>query len=121
MTHGKLGYINTNYRYYIERRNEILMARKLRVQGQGMIHHVIARGNGKKDIFNGDIDRRKYLDLIRKYKLRYRFKVYAYCLMNNHIHLLLEKGSVNLSKIMQGIQQSYTQYINKNTRQQVMF
>lgn len=89
------------------------MARPLRIQGEGMIHHVLARGNRKVDIFTTDRDREKYIELIKKYKERYQFKLYAYCLMNNHIHLLIEEGPVNLSRIMQGIQQSYTQYVNK--------
>lgn len=89
------------------------MARKLRIQNEGMIHHVLARGNKKGEIFKNNRDREKYIELIRKYKTRYEFKLYAYCLMNNHIHLLIEEGKISLSKIMQGIQQSYTQYINK--------
>lgn len=89
------------------------MPRKLRIQDEGMIHHVITRGNSQTDVFKTDNDRRKYLNLILRYKARYFFKVYAYCLMDNHIHLLIEEGKFSLSKIMQGIQQSYTQYYNK--------
>ena len=89
------------------------MARKLRIQDEEMIHHVIARGNSRNKIFITDSDRIKYLELIRRYKKRYFCKVYAYCLMDNHVHLLIEEGAVSLSKIMQGIQQSYTQYFNK--------
>ncbi|HCC06999.1 MAG TPA: hypothetical protein DEP72_02360 [Clostridiales bacterium] len=48
---------------------------------------------------------------------RYIFKLYAYCIMDNHVHLLLEVGDTPLTKIMQGIQQVYTQWYNrKNTR-----
>ncbi len=89
------------------------MPRKLRVQQAGMIHHVIARGNNKEDIFNEDNDRIRYLQLIERYKNRHMFKLLAYCLMDNHVHLLIKQSEVDLSKTMQGIQQSYTQYFNK--------
>ncbi|MDO5650101.1 MAG: transposase, partial [Gallicola sp.] len=85
----------------------------LRIQEEGMLHHVIVRGNRKNNILIRDKNRGKYLELIQRYKNRYQFRMYAYCLMDNHIHLLLEEGEKSLSKIMQGIQQSYTQYFNK--------
>lgn len=48
-----------------------------------------------------------------RYRKRFGMTVYAYCLMSNHVHLLLETGSESLSKFMQGLQQSYTQYVNR--------
>ncbi|QNO14307.1 transposase [Alkalicella caledoniensis] len=60
--------------------------------------------------------------LLDKYKERYRFKLYAYCIMDNHVHLLIETGKVPLSKIRQGILQSYTQRINlKHSRTRHVF
>lgn len=89
------------------------MPRKPRVQQPGMIHHVIARGNNKENIFRSDDDKIRYLQLIDKYRERDHFKLLSYCLMDNHIHLLIKQGEVSLSRTMQGIQQSYTQYYNK--------
>lgn len=89
------------------------MARRPRVEYPGAFYHVITRGNNKKDIFLGKGDRRRFLDKVGKYKERYHFLLYAYTLMKNHIHLLIETGDVPLSKIMQGILQSHTQYHNK--------
>ena len=89
------------------------MPRKPRVQQPGMIHHVIARGNNKENIFRSDDDKTRYLQLIDKYRERDHFKLLSYCLMDNHIHLLIKQGEVALSRTMQGIQQSYTQYYNK--------
>jgi REP element-mobilizing transposase RayT len=57
-----------------------------------------------------------YLDRIEHYRERYRCIVYAYVLMSNHVHLLIETGAVGLSKIMQGIQFSYTQRYNRRYR-----
>ena len=57
-----------------------------------------------------------YLDRLARYRKRFSVTVYAYCLMSNHVHLLLETGSEPLSKFMQGLQQSYTQYFNRKHR-----
>lgn len=89
------------------------MPRKPRVQQPGMIHHVIVRGNNKESIFRQDADKIRYLQLIIRYRERDLFKLLAYCIMDNHIHLLIKQGAVSLSKSMQGIQQSFTQYYNR--------
>jgi putative transposase len=60
--------------------------------------------------------RETYLERIEHYRERYRSVVYAYVLMSNHVHLLIETGAVGLSKIMQGIQFSYTQRYNRRHR-----
>lgn len=88
------------------------MPRKPRVQQSGMIHHVIARGNNKDDIFIDDNDRIRYLTLVNRYRDRFDFSLLSYCLMDNHVHLLIKQGDWSLSDIMKGIQQSYTQYYN---------
>lgn len=89
------------------------MARKPRVQYQGAFYHVIVRGNQRQKVFleEGDFDH--YRRLLISYRKRYSFTLYAYVLMPNHVHLLMEQGGNDLSKIMQGLQQSYTQYFNR--------
>lgn len=89
------------------------MARKPRVEYAGALYHVICRGNQRQVIFRSDADRKYYLDRLEQYRERYGFKVYAYVLMSNHLHLLLETGRVPLSRIMQGLQLRYTGYFNK--------
>ncbi len=89
------------------------MARKPRVHYEGALYHVICRGNNREWVFNDGEDKSKYIDIIQHYKKRYGFNCYAYCVMGNHVHMLIEVGSVPLSKIMQGIQLVYTQYYNK--------
>lgn len=89
------------------------MGRKPRVHYSGAIYHVIARGNNKENVFKEKSDFQRYIDLINKYKKKFDFFLYAYVLMDNHIHMLIEVKEHPLSKIMQGLQLSYTQYFNK--------
>ncbi len=89
------------------------MARKPRVQFAGALYHVICRGNQRQTIFRTDADRKYYLERLEQYRQRYGFKVYAYVLMSNHVHMLIEAGRVPLSRIMQGVQLRYTSYFNK--------
>ena len=84
------------------------MARKPRVEFDGAVYHVIVRGNQRQRTFHDDRDRIAYLERIEHYRQRYGFRLYAYVLMSNHVHLLMETKSVAVSKIMQGIQASYT-------------
>ena len=88
------------------------MARLARVVAPGYPHHVTQRGNRRQRTFFSDADYRLYLDLMGEWCGRCGVVVWAYCLMPNHVHLLLETGSVPLAKFMQGLQQSYTQYFN---------
>jgi len=88
------------------------MARPLRLEAEGAVYHVIARGNERKAVFRNDRDRERYLELLARYRRRFGFKVLAYCLMDNHVHLALERGPVELSRIMRSVQASYAQWFN---------
>ena len=92
------------------------MARKPRVEFEGAFYHVIARGNQRQDIFLDDKDRAIYLERLEHYRKRYDCQLYAYVLMSNHVHLLIETQKIPLSKIMQGLQFTYTQYYNRHHR-----
>jgi len=89
------------------------MARRPRVFAAGLLYHVIVRGNQRRKTFRHDDDYRAYLDRLEKYHTQCQVRIYAYCLMPNHVHLLVETGSTPLAKFMQGVQQSYTQYFNR--------
>src|SRR5215472_13522323 len=89
------------------------MARPLRLEVLGGLYHVIARGNERRSIFRDDADRRRYLALIARYREKFGFQFLAYVLMNNHVHLAIETGEAPLSKVMAGLQSSYTQYFNR--------
>jgi len=92
------------------------MARKPRIHYDGALYHVIVRGNNRAYIFRNKDNKEEYKKIVSKYKKRYRFKLYAYCIMNNHAHLLIEVEAIPLSKIMQGIQQVFTQHYNRRNR-----
>lgn len=92
------------------------MARPLRVEFQGALYHVIVRGNERKAVFRDDRDRKDYLRRLAHYAQKLEFRVLAYCLMDNHVHLAIERGKVTLSRIMACLQSSYTQYFNRRHR-----
>jgi putative transposase len=84
------------------------MARPLRLEFPGALYHVIARGNERKSIYRDDADRQRYLDRLAFYREKFSFQLLAYCLMDNHVHLAIETGKAPLSRIMAGLQSSYT-------------
>jgi REP element-mobilizing transposase RayT len=79
----------------------------------GALYHVIARGNQRQSIFLDEKDFNTYLSYLSEYKAQFPFLLYAFALMGNHCHLLLEVHGVPLSKIMQVLQFRYTRYFNK--------
>ncbi len=89
------------------------MARKLRVEVEGGLYHLIARGNDRQDIFHSHEDRQRFLALLLKEKVRSPFFLYAYCLMTNHIHLLLERQAETIGSIMQRVLGGYSHYYNR--------
>ena len=70
------------------------MARKQRVHYDGALYHVIVRGNNKEYIFKEDKGKEKYLETLLRYKKKYDFKLYSYCIMDNHAHMLIECLSI---------------------------
>ncbi len=92
------------------------MARKSRIEYERAFYHIISRGNQRRKVFKDEKDFQKYLTLLAFYKERYKYFLYAYVLMNNHVHLLIETRKNPLSKIIQGITQSYTMYFNRKYR-----
>ena len=67
----------------------------------------------RQRIFFDDRDREKFLEILKRTKKRYRFRLHAYVLMDNHYHLILETPEANLSQTMQNINTSYTVYVNR--------
>ena len=78
----------------------------------GGIFHVFARGNDRQTIFSDDLDRRTYLLILGDVCSRFSWGRLAYCLMNNHVHLLLETPQGNLSEGMQRLQNRYAKRFN---------
>jgi REP element-mobilizing transposase RayT len=88
------------------------MARPLRIEYSGAYYHVTSRGNEKKDVFQSQLDREKFLAYLESATIRYGAAIHAYCLMSNHYHLLMETPRGNLSRIMRHINGAYTTYFN---------
>ncbi len=89
------------------------MARPLRIQYEGALYHVTSRGNAKSSIFPEEEDRSAFLDILSRVNERYRWLCHAYCLMDNHYHLMIETPEGNLSSGMRQLNGIYTQYLNK--------
>lgn len=89
------------------------MARPLRIEYPGAFYHVTARGNERKDIFRDERDKERFLAYLESSVVRYKGEIHAYCLMNNHYHLLLSTPAGNLSQIIRHINGAYTVFFNK--------
>lgn len=88
------------------------IARKQRVWFPGAIYHLMSRGVRRKDIFADTMDRQVYLEILKTSLKKYGCILHAYCLMTNHIHLLLETGSIETGKVMKYISGCYAMYYN---------
>jgi REP element-mobilizing transposase RayT len=89
------------------------MARKLRVEYEGALYHVTVRSNGGAPLFAADKDRGYLLGRIDEARERHGVRVYLYCLMGNHFHLVVETPRGNLGRFMQGILTGYGVYYNR--------
>ena len=92
------------------------MARPLRLEFAGALYHLTARGNARADIFADDEDRLLFLDLLGKEVRQQGWRCYAYCLMDNHYHLLVETPQPNLVAGMRRLNGVYTQAFNRRHR-----
>lgn len=89
------------------------MARPLRIEYDGAVYHVTARGNERKPIFKDETDYKTFLDTLQRTNRRYNFICHAWCFMSNHYHLIIETPDGNLSKGMRQINGLYTQSFNR--------
>jgi len=92
----------------------LLMPRYRRNLMDGGYYHILTRGNDRKVLFKRDQDYRVFIRLLAKYLETCLISIQHYCLMNNHIHLLLKlEVAKELPKFMQGVLQSYAHYFRK--------
>ena len=89
------------------------MARPLRIEYPGAVYHVTSRGNARERIFLDDADRRAFLEDLGQVVEKYNWLCHAYCLMDNHYHLLVETPDPNLSLGMRQLNGVYTQGFNR--------
>ena len=90
------------------------MPRKPRQEIAGGTFHVYARGNDRQDVFLDASDRRKYLDLLGRTVRRHEWHALAYCLMPNHVHLLIQTPNANLGAGMHLLHSPYAQIFNRS-------
>ena len=89
------------------------MPRKARTYSKSNIYHIIQKGIDDQDIFYEDADKKYYLDILLEKKKEFKYKILAYCLMSNHIHLVLQIKNDNLSETMKSIGIKYAFFFNK--------
>ena len=89
------------------------MPRHARLDTEGALHHVIIRGIDGIDLFEDDMDRRRFLDKLSEYLSLTGCSLYAWTLMGNHVHLLVKSGSIGLSALMRKLLTWYALYFNK--------
>ena len=92
------------------------MARKPRLHYLDAFYHVILRGNGGDDIFYSKADRSRFYLLLQEGVERYGHRIHAFCLMTNHVHLVIQVGEVPLSRIIQNVSFRYTRYLNRRRK-----
>ena len=90
------------------------MPRTARIFIENACYHIIVRGSQKEAVFKDSADYEYYLRLLHKYKLKYGCLIYGYCLMNNHVHLILDSPAraENISLFMHGLNLSYAMKFN---------
>ena len=88
------------------------MARPLRIEFAGALHHITSRGNSRDPIFLRDSDRELFMLVLKESCELFNWSVHAWCLMDNHYHLLVETPDSNLSKGMRYLNGVYTQRFN---------
>lgn len=92
------------------------MARKPRLHYIGALYHVMVRGNAGQNIFADDEDRYRFYLFLQEGVEKYGHRIHAFCLMNNHVHLVIQVGEKPLSRIMQNLCFRYTQWANNRQK-----
>jgi putative transposase len=90
------------------------MPRPLRPIDDGLIYHVINRGNNRQDVFRKQRDFQAFLSALSDLKVRKPFELYGYCLLNNHFHLLMRPTGATISRILQSLLVSHTQRYHRH-------
>ena len=92
------------------------MARRARIHYPGAIYHVMMRGNGGQDIFIDKSDRIRFYELLEEGVARFHVRIPAFCLMGNHVHLVVQVAEMPLSRLIQNVGFRYTRYRNAKER-----
>lgn len=89
------------------------MPRVARIKSKSKIYHIIMRGNNRQVLFEENEDCVKFIKTLYRYRNICKYRLYAYCLMDNHLHLLLQEGTDPLENVMRRIGSSFVLWYNK--------
>ena len=92
------------------------MARPLRIEFENAYYHVMNRGADRKNIYKNDFHKQLFIELLDEANKLFEIEIHAYCLMDNHYHLLVKTPKPNLSRAMRHINGIYTQRFNKDEK-----
>ncbi|WP_312562341.1 transposase [Anaerospora sp.] len=90
----------------------MMMPRVSREKSRSGIYHIVLRGINRQDIFHTEEDFLNFLGIVKRVKAAQQFQLYAYCLMRNHIHLLIHEQNEDIAKTMKRIAVSYAGWYN---------
>ncbi|MFO7881548.1 MAG: transposase [Kosmotogaceae bacterium] len=94
------------------------MARTARIVFEGIAHHVVQRSNFQLKVFKDEKDKSQYCQFVNEFSKRYKLKIYAYCIMDNHIHFVaVPENSDSLAMTFKNAHMRYSQYFNKKNNQ----
>jgi len=82
------------------------------VKSKSGVYHIMLRGANRQEIFHDDEDYMRFIDFLYKYKLKTNVKMYGWCLMSNHVHLLVKEGNEEISNTMKRLGVSFVLYYN---------
>ena len=103
-----------NRKLFVEFKKHKKMPRDARVVCAGDPYHVTQRGNYRQDIFDEEEDREKYMEFFMMYREKFNVKLYAWCLMSNHVHFVVEPSTeTGLANLFRFAHMRYSQYFNK--------
>ena len=88
------------------------MPRQARKKSESGIYHIMLRGINQQQIFEDEEDSLRFLETLLKYKEQCGYEIYAYCLMGNHVHILLKEGKEDLTLVLKRIAGSYVYWYN---------
>jgi putative transposase len=90
----------------------IYMVREERKKSRSGVYHIMLRGINRQTIFEDDEDKLKFLETLKKYKAISQFQLYSYCLMDNHVHLLIREMEETIAEAIKRISSSYVYWYN---------
>ncbi|KUO49059.1 MAG: transposase [Desulfitibacter sp. BRH_c19] len=89
------------------------MPRVARAKSETGIYHIILRGINRQSIFEEAVDKERFIETIAYYKEKCEYRVFGYCLMDNHVHLLIKEEKEDISQSMKRISSSYVYWYNR--------